>query len=75
MKNVLEFLEGTVSKYPERYAVEDENICFTWRELQEYARKIGSFLFSIIAQESENLQWSRENVERFVDFVGWVKVR
>ena len=44
MKNVLEFLEGTVSKYPERYAVEDENICFTWRELQEYARKIGSFL-------------------------------
>ena len=35
MKNVLEFLEGTVSKYPERYAV--ENICFTWRELQEYA--------------------------------------
>ena len=24
MKNVLEFLEGTVSKYPERYAVEDE---------------------------------------------------
>ena len=63
MKNVLEFLEGTVSKYPERYAVEDENICFTWRELQEYARKIGSFLFSIIAQESENLQWSRENVE------------
>ena len=75
MKNVLEFLEGTVSKYPERYAVEDENICFTWRELQECARKIGSFLFSIIAQESENLQWSRENVERFVDFVGWVKVR
>ena len=44
MKNVLEFLEGTVSKYPERYAVEDENICFTWRELQECARKIGSFL-------------------------------
>ena len=44
MKNVLEFLERTVSKYPERYAVEDENICFTWRELQEYARKIGSFL-------------------------------
>ena len=39
MKNVLEFLEGTVSKYPERYAVEDENICFTWRELQEYAKK------------------------------------
>ena len=32
-------------------------------------------MFSIIAQESENLQWSRENVERFVDFVGWVKVR
>lgn len=44
MKNVLEFLEKTVSKYPDRYAVEDENICFTWREIQDFSKIIGSFL-------------------------------
>ena len=44
MKNVLEFLERTVTKYPDRYAVEDKNLCFTWRELQQFSQIIGSFL-------------------------------
>ena len=47
MKNVLEFLERTVIKYPDRYAVEDKNLCFTWRELQQFSQIIGSFLCKV----------------------------
>ena len=42
MKNVLEFLEETVAKYPDRYAVEDKNLRLTWKELQESAQMTGS---------------------------------
>ena len=47
MKNVLEFLEETVAKYPDRYAVEDKNLHLTWKELQESAQMTGSFLCKV----------------------------
>ena len=47
MKNVLEFLEETVAKYPDRYAVEDKNLRLTWKELQESAQMTGSFLCKV----------------------------
>lgn len=59
MKNVLEFLERTVTKYPDHYAVEDNNLCFTWRELQQLSQIIGSFLCKVSEQLSVFLddQW------------------
>ena len=47
MKNVLEFLEETERKYPERIAVEDETICFKWCELKTFAQRIGSFFCKV----------------------------
>ena len=47
MKNVLEFLEETERKYPERIAVEDETICFKWCELKSFSQRIGSFLCKV----------------------------
>lgn len=42
--NVLDYLEMTVQKYPERTAVDDGQLAFTWKELESAARTIGSAL-------------------------------
>ncbi len=44
MKNVLEFLEKTAEKYSDRAAVEDENMCFKWKDLKKISQGIGTFL-------------------------------
>lgn len=42
MKNILEYLEKTADRYPRRTAVEDEKESFTWKELEELSRRIGT---------------------------------
>lgn len=42
MRNILEYLERTEEKYPNRTAVEEQHSQLTWRELGNLARKMGS---------------------------------
>ena len=44
MKNVLEYLEATARRMPEKTAVVEENASCTWRELEEGSRRVGSAL-------------------------------
>ena len=44
MNNVLEYLEASALVHPEKTAVKDEKTSCTYRELQERAREIGSWL-------------------------------
>lgn len=42
MRNILEYLEDTEKKYPHRVAVDDGQRSFTWKELGEASRKMGT---------------------------------
>lgn len=42
MKNILGYLEQTMEKYPDRPAVDDGDICLTWRELVHWAKTLGT---------------------------------
>lgn len=42
MSTILDYLEKTEWKYPDRVAVDDGKIVFTWKELIEFSRKIGT---------------------------------
>ena len=45
MKNILEYLENTAEKFPDKTAVDDGTVQFTWQELLDRARHFGrSFL-------------------------------
>lgn len=44
MKNVLEYLENTAARIPDREAVTDPEGSLTWAQLLEQAKRIGSFL-------------------------------
>ncbi len=44
MKNILEYLEETVMKYPDKTAVDDGKEQLTWKELQQLARTAGTVL-------------------------------
>lgn len=44
MNNVLEFLENSVSKYPDKIAISDGSESFTFTQIYQNAKKIGSLL-------------------------------
>ena len=44
MKNVLEFFEHTVEKFPNKVGFTDENRCSTFSETMEKSKKIGTSL-------------------------------
>lgn len=45
MKNVLEFIEGSVAKYPDKLAVADVNGGLTYKELEKAAKQVGAWLY------------------------------
>lgn len=48
MKNVLEYLENTAARIPDREAVTDPEGSLSWAELLEKARRIGSYLSTFL---------------------------
>ena len=46
MNNVLEYLENSVNKYSEKIAVIEEDKKLTYKELDDYSKRVGSFLVS-----------------------------
>ena len=41
-KNILEFLERTVDRYPDQVAVDDGQIILTWKEIKELSMRFGT---------------------------------
>ncbi len=44
MKNILDYLEQTAMRYPEKTAVDDGELCLTWQELLNRSKCIGTAL-------------------------------
>lgn len=44
MKNILEYLEHSVGRRPEKTACADTDTSMTWRQLREASARIGSLL-------------------------------
>lgn len=42
MRTILEYLERTAIRFPERVAVDDGSICLTWKELLDLSRRLGT---------------------------------
>ena len=45
MKNVLEFIERSAEKYPDKLSVADINGGLTYKELEQTAKQIGAWLY------------------------------
>lgn len=70
-KNVLEYLENTVKKYPNKVAFEDEKKAYTFLEFQRMAKKVASK----ICKETDKINQPiavlvNRNVESLVCFMG-----
>lgn len=51
MKNVLEFIERSAERYPDKLAVADENGGITYIQLELMARKIGAWIYKMTGGE------------------------
>ena len=72
MTNVLEYLEETAGKYPEKEAFADENNSCTFKELQERARRIGSALAGRTEPGKPVAVWMEKSVNAVAAFLGIV---
>ena len=50
LTNVLQWLECSAKSFGDKVAAEDEKKMYTYRELQGYAKRIGSSLVGVIAK-------------------------
>ena len=48
MKNILEFIENSAARYPDKLAVADENGGLTYSQLEIFSRKIGAWILTEI---------------------------
>ena len=71
--NILEYLEQSVHRYPEKTAFADEKESCTFRELDENSRKIGSAIVGKIKQGSPVPVFMEKGVETMAVFMGIVR--
>lgn len=69
--NIIYYLERAVKKYPDKSAIADENIEFTYKEYQNFSKKVASFLIEkgIICKKPVAVLIDR-NVYSVVAFIG-----
>ena len=72
MTNVLEYLEQSAEKYPEKTAFADEENSCTWQELKERAQRIGSSLAGKAALGAPIAVWMEKSVDAIAAFMGIV---
>lgn len=71
--NVLEYLERSAEKYPEKIAFADEKKGFTYREVENLAQRIGSFIGKRCSGEKHPIAVLIDrNIESLVLFLGVV---
>lgn len=61
-KNILEFLERTVDRYPDQVAVDDGQIILTWKELKELSMRFGT-AFSRTVKEGKPIVFLMEKAD------------
>lgn len=72
MVNVLDYLEQSAEKYPDKTAFADEKNSCTWKELKERADKIGSALAGQVQQGVPIAVWMEKGVDAVATFMGIV---
>ena len=71
-KNILEYLEKSAQKYPDKTAFADENTSCTFKELECTGRKIGTALSRYIAPRNPIPVFMEKSVETIGVFMGAV---
>ena len=71
-KNILEYLEKSAQKYPDKTAFADENTSCTFKELECTGRKIGTALSRYIAPRNPIPIFMEKSVETIGAFMGAV---
>ena len=70
MKSVLDYLEDTALRYPEKEAVYDGRRGYTFGELLEISRRVGSFLTRVCRQRSPVPVFMEKQAETIGAFFG-----
>ena len=71
-KNILEYLEKSAQKYPDKTAFADENTSCTFKELECTGRKIGTALSRYIVPGNPIPIFMEKSVETIGAFMGVV---
>lgn len=72
MKNVLEYLEYTVDRFPDKIAAKDENIECTYEDLQLRARQIGTYVAKRVPLRRPVVVFMEKSVAALQIFMGIV---
>lgn len=72
MTNILEYLEQSAEKYPNKVAFADQEHCCTWQELKRRAQKIGSALARRTHPGKPIAVWMEKSVDAVAAFMGIV---
>ena len=70
--NVLEFLEESAKKYPQKTAFADDKTSISYQDLVEKAKGFGSYLATKIPQNSPVAILGDKSVEAIISFFGCV---
>ncbi len=72
MKTILNYLETTAEKFPDKTAVIDENGSCTYKELLENSRRVGSALTEIISPRTPVAVFMEKGIPALQAFLGTV---
>ena len=72
MRNVLEYLESSAQRFPDKIAVQDESSCCTYHEFLEKAKAIGTYLATKNVRNRPIAVLIDRNIESIVMFMGIV---
>ena len=72
LKNVLDYLDISVEKYPDKTAVADQNNSYTYTELQDKAKRAGAGLLSVTQPHMAVPVYMDKSCEALAVFMGAV---
>ena len=72
MNNILEYLENSVNKYSDKIAVIEEDKKITYKELNDYSKRVGSFLASNNIFNSPIVIYMDKGLDALISFFGTV---
>ena len=73
MRNVLEYLEQSAERFPEKSAVTDGICTYTYKELLAYSRKIGSGIAAYCRSEQPVAVLAEKGADTLAAFLGIIQ--
>jgi len=70
IKNVLEYLEESASRFPEKVAFADENSSCTFSEIYQQSQRVGTFLAQKITPGFPVPVWMEKGTKTIAAFMG-----